>query len=203
MPRDYKHTTKKRRASRAGPQRRWPWLAGGLAGGLLIGYGVYFFTTHGLPGNVRTAHQSVPAPTAAVAPTAAAATPAKTAARPADDKDGKDKSRFDFYTLLPEMEVKITDDTFATARGGARKPAQAGPYILQVGSFRSHAEADSLKARLALVGVEASIQAVIISADETWYRVRVGPYKNIKDLQQARTNLQRNNIDFMLLRLET
>ncbi|MCC6208968.1 MAG: SPOR domain-containing protein, partial [Gammaproteobacteria bacterium] len=62
-------------------------------------------------------------------------------------------------------------------------------------------EADNLKARLALLGVQASIQTVIISDDNTWYRVRVGPYKNLKDLEQARTALQRNDVEYMLLGL--
>lgn len=187
MPRDYKHSTKKRRASRARSAKRWPWLFGGLAAGFLIGYGVYFFTTHvGTKTGQEVAQKTLAAPAAA---------------KPAEEKDAKEKSRFDFYTLLPEMEVKITNDALDAARGNARKPQHDGPYILQVGSFRSYGEADNLKAQLALIGVVASIQTVIISDDDTWYRVRVGPYKNLKDLQQARTSLERNNIKFMLLQI--
>jgi cell division protein FtsN len=193
MPRDYKHPPRKRRGSRARSPKRWPWLFGGLAAGFLAGYAVYFYTTQ---------TGTKPAPEIAQKPAASAPKPAP-AAKPAEEKDAKEKARFDFYTLLPEMEVKITNDALNTARSGARKTEPDGPYILQVGSFRSYGEADNLKARLALIGVEASIQTVIISDDDTWYRVRVGPYKNLKDLQQARTSLQRNNIEFMLLRLET
>lgn len=193
MPRDYKHPSKrKRRSSRGKSARRWPWLFGGLAAGFLAGYAVYFTSTHG-EGKTATGAQKPAA--------AAKAAPAPAATRAAEDKDGKEKSRFDFYKLLPEMEVKITNEALDAARGGPRKAEHDGLYILQVGSFRSLAEADKHKAQLALIGVESSIQTVIISNDTTWYRVQVGPYKNLKDLQQARTALQRNHIDFMLLQL--
>ena len=193
MPRDYKHPPRKRRASRPRSPRRWPWLFGGLAGGFLAGYAVYFFTTH-----ASGAATPAPAPKPATSAPKAAAP-----ARPAEEADAGETTRFDFYRMLPEMEVKIPKDALDTPRSGTQKAGRDGLYILQIGSFRSLAEADRLKAQLAFLGVESSIQSVIISNDSTWYRVQVGPYKNLKDLQQARTTLQRNNIDFMLLRLET
>jgi cell division protein FtsN len=191
MPRDYKHSSRKRRASRARAPTRWPWLFGGLAAGFLAGYAVYFLSTR--PDGTKAAPE--------LAQKSAASAP-KPAAKAAEEKDAKEKARFDFYKMLPEMEVKIPKDAPVAARADARKPEMDGPYILQVGSFSSYGEADNLKARLALIGVEASIQTVIISNDSTWYRVRVGPYKKLRDLQQARATLQRNNIDFMLLALK-
>lgn len=197
MPRDYKQPARRKRRSSRRSARRWPWLFSGLAAGFLAGFVVYAVSTGGAAKKAAPAEQKT---AAAPAPKAA---PPKAEQRK-ENKDSKDdageKSRFDFYTLLPEMEVKISNDASTAARGTAKKGTE-GPYLLQVGSFRSHAEADGLKARLALIGVEASIQPVIISADNTWYRVRVGPYKNLQDLQQARTSLQRNNIPFMLLQL--
>jgi cell division protein FtsN len=192
MPRDYKHPARKRRASRARAPKRWPWLFGGLALGFLGGYAVYFTTTRA---------PARPAQELAQKPAASASKPA-VPVKPADGKDAQEKARFDFYKMLPEMEVKVPNDAPAAARADARKPDQDGPYILQVGSFSSYGEADNLKARLAFIGVEASIQTVIINNETTWYRVRVGPYKHLRDLQQARATLQRNNIDFMLLALK-
>ncbi|MCC6302047.1 MAG: SPOR domain-containing protein [Gammaproteobacteria bacterium] len=194
MPRDYKPAARRRRRnarSKASP--RWWWLLGGLIAGFLGGYTVYFIGTQAAPEEPAQVAQKPAAPAPKTAPSKPAVT---------EDKDAREKARFDFYTLLPEMEVKISKDALDAARGGnPRKAESAGPYVLQVGSFRSYGEADNLKARLALIGVQASIQTVIISDDDTWYRVRVGPYKGLKDLEQARTNLQRNNIEYMLLQL--
>lgn len=194
MPRDYKPAARRRRRSaRSKSSPRWSWLLGGLFAGVLASYAVYLMATRSAADKPEQAAQQSTAP-------APKTTPPKSAA--AEDKDAKEKARFDFYTLLPEMEVKIGKDTLDAARGGnSRKPESNGPYILQVGSFRSYGEADNLKARLALMGVQASIQTVIISDDNTWYRVRVGPYKNLKDLEQARTALQRNDVEYMLLGL--
>ncbi len=191
MPRDYKQPSRKRRASRTRAPKRWPWLIGGLAAGFLAGYAVYFLSTR--PDTAKAAPELAQKP-AASAP--------KPATKAVEEKESKEKDRFEFYRMLPEMEVKVPHDAPASARADARKPETDGPYILQVGSFSSYGEADNLKARLALIGVEASIQTVIISDDTTWYRVRVGPYKALRDAQQTRATLQRNNIEFMLLALK-
>lgn len=194
MPRDYKPAARRRRRSaRSKSSPRWSWLLGGLIAGILASYAVYLTATRNVADKAEQAAQKPAAPAPKTAPPKTAAT---------DDKEAREKARFDFYTLLPEMEVKIGKDTLDAARGGnSRKPESNGPFVLQVGSFRSYGEADNLKARLALFGVQASIQTVIISDDNTWYRVRVGPYKNLKDLEQARTALQRNDVEYMLLGL--
>lgn len=194
MPRDYKPAARRRRRSaRSKSSPRWSWLLGGLIAGIIASYAVYLTATRTAADKPGQAAQKPAAP-------APKSVPPKTPA--AEDKDAREKARFDFYTLLPEMEVKIGKESLDAARGGnSRKPESNGPFVLQVGSFRSYSEADNLKARLALIGVQASIQTVIISDDNTWYRVRVGPYKNLKDLEQARTALQRNDVEYMLLGL--
>ncbi|MCC6208136.1 MAG: hypothetical protein IT488_08285, partial [Gammaproteobacteria bacterium] len=141
MPRDYKPSARKRRRnSRSKSSPRWSWLLGGLIAGILASYAVYLMAT-------RTAGEKpdqVAHKTTAPAPKA---TPAKSAAANDLDAKEKEKARFDFYTLLPEMEVKISKDTLEAARGGnSRKTGSGGPYILQIGSFRSYGEADNLKA---------------------------------------------------------
>jgi cell division protein FtsN len=69
-----------------------------------------------------------------------------------------------------------------------------GPYILQAGSFRRAEEADTLKANLALLGVEADIQKVTVD-NNTWHRVRIGPYANLDELNRMREKLARNRIE--------
>ena len=58
-----------------------------------------------------------------------------------------------------------------------------------------------MKARLALIGISADIQRVTISGTDVWFRVRVGPFKDLKKLQGIRSRLAENNINFMLVRM--
>lgn len=120
--------------------------------------------------------------------------------------------KFDFYTILPEMEVSVpewegdsskddqADGSQTTREQLALEDDQR--YILQVGSFRQPDEADRVKAQLALIGIEAQIQRVVIDGGDVWHRVRVGPYQSTTSLHQTRERLIENDIDFMLLKLK-
>jgi cell division protein FtsN len=75
-------------------------------------------------------------------------------------------------------------------------------FILQVGSFKTFEAADQMKAELALVGIDADIQRVVINGQDILHRVRVGPFRDAAELDKARNALLENNRDFVLLRLE-
>ncbi|HTP95016.1 MAG TPA: SPOR domain-containing protein, partial [Burkholderiales bacterium] len=62
-------------------------------------------------------------------------------------------------------------------------------------------DADNLKARIALLGVEASIQPTTIPDKGTWYRVRLGPYTKIEELNSVRDTLKQNGIDTTLIKV--
>lgn len=113
---------------------------------------------------------------------------AETDSKPADNKT---LPRFDFYTILPELEVAIPEEELiAASKQPANQDSADGiDYMLQAGSFRSLEQADRLKARLALEGIVASIQTVRIKDRETWHRVRVGPISDIATLNQTRKRL--------------
>ena len=61
-------------------------------------------------------------------------------------------------------------------------------YLLQAGSFRSHGDADRLKAQLALQGFVANIQSVTVNGD-TWHRVRLGPFDSAREADRTRRKL--------------
>ncbi len=113
------------------------------------------------------------------------------------------KPRFDFYNLLPEMEVVVPEQEIrgTPTREGVKRVEQPGTYLLQAGSFPSHQRADRLRAKLALLGLETRIQTVSVDGNKTWHRVRVGPYKNLAELNEARAMLKQNGIDAILIRL--
>lgn len=117
-----------------------------------------------------------------------------TAAKPAVDKPKADTPRFDFYTLLPEMEVVIPDDELdqdAAPPPGKKTADDGASYLLQVGSFTKPADAERLKAELALLGFQARVNAIKAS-DRTWHRVRIGPFAAPAALREAQQQLAQN-----------
>lgn len=119
---------------------------------------------------------------------------------------------FEFYTILPEMEVVIPDEEIVTPdedtpvkprRESTTAPAQEQhSYVLQMGSFRKHQDADRLKAKLALIGIEADIQKVSINNRDTYHRVRSGPYRTQSQLNTVRRLARENNINSLVIKLK-
>ncbi|OIP14078.1 MAG: sporulation protein [Betaproteobacteria bacterium CG2_30_59_46] len=111
-----------------------------------------------------------------------------------------DKPRFDFYTILPGSEEPVSEQEIkqATKQGNAAKEN----YFLQVGSFQAAAEADNMKARLALLGLEAVIQTTDIPDKGVWHRVRIGPFTNIEDMNRSRTLLTQSDIPSSLVKVK-
>ncbi|HHM04327.1 MAG TPA: SPOR domain-containing protein [Gammaproteobacteria bacterium] len=149
----------------------WVWGVTGLAIGLAIGLAAYL-----QQGPARTKTKAGPV---ANAPAAAPGAPSNTL-------------DFDFYELLPEMEVPVPESAKPES---LRKP---GTYFLQVGSFRAFSDADRLKAELALLGVEAHIEPVFKDSGVSWYRVRVGPSQDLRALNKIRTRLLNNDYEALL-----
>lgn len=109
---------------------------------------------------------------------------------------GDDKSKFDFYKILPGG-----DAASAPAQQQA-KPAEAASdkILLQAGAYQNPADADNLKARLALAGVEAKVQRVDLGDKGIFYRVRVGPFDNAADADAARAKLATEGIETSVVR---
>ncbi|HKK14278.1 MAG TPA: SPOR domain-containing protein, partial [Gammaproteobacteria bacterium] len=117
---------------------------------------------------------------------------------------GPAKPKFDFYSILPEQEVVVPDqDITGKPRQGVRQVQKPGKYLLQAGSFQEIKKADELKARLALIGLEASIQTVTIDGRKTWNRVRLGPYTDLGKLNTARSRLKDHHINAILLKVKS
>jgi cell division protein FtsN len=189
---DYKHRAGSKKKSR-GNANCSIWFAGGVVAGAFI-VGLLWLQlgsnlgSSGVPGipkpkhNANTAERETPKPT------------------------------FEFYTILPEMEVVIPDEELVApdASGGETGEKETTPqplnenasYILQMGSFRRFEDADRMKARLALIGIEAEIQKVSINNRDTFHRVRSGPYRDQGQLNEARKLAKENNIATMVIKLK-
>ena len=151
-------------------------------------------------------------------PNAEATAPKESEAAVADEaakKPAAPKKTFDFYSVLPEMEVVIPDaELSAKARAeqqrqqAAMAQAQAanttappatptseggGRYVLLAGSYADPKAADEAKAKLAMLGVVAKVQSITING-KAWNRVMVGPYANASDTETAKKSLADNGI---------
>jgi cell division protein FtsN len=105
----------------------------------------------------------------------------------------------DFYTILPGKEEVVPDKDVSkstTVGSGSRVV-----YYLQAGAFQAASDADNLKARLALAGLEAQIQTATLPDNSIWHRVRLGPYTNAQDLDKARAALKENKIDNAVIKV--
>ena len=207
MARDYKNAGRGRPA----PQTPgWVWLLIGLLMGLAVALAVYLggFTVSELRNSRATPVQTEASPDAR-----SASKPPQS--QPLPEAPPTAKPRFDFYTILPEMEVAVPEQETAVsppttapnlsgeADEGAAPVDKPGAYILQAGSFRSPDEADKLKASLVLLGVEASIQTVTVNNKDTWHRVQIGPYNDLAEVNQVRARLKQNNIEVVLLKVKS
>ncbi len=102
------------------------------------------------------------------------------------------KPTYDFYSVLPEMEVVIPEDELAERAERQSSGSAAGPHYLQTGSFQTFNDAERMKAQLALIGLSAKIQSAQVNG-ATWYRVRVGPYDSQREADRVRRQLLDNN----------
>jgi cell division protein FtsN len=141
-------------------------------------------------------------------PAASAAAGTATEKPAAAQADGK--QRFEFYTVLTNKPpvvapVKPADKSKPAEKlhpADNKRVAVYEPQILQAGSFSSISDAEKLKARLALLGLEANIQTATIPDKGGWYRVRLGPYKSSDDMNRTSYFLKQNGVDSTPMRAQ-
>ena len=150
-----------------GPWPAWVLVLIGLAVGLVLAAGTY---------RVYRAYKARPAKHVA------AAKPPKVPPAPSPKPP---KHKYDFYTILLQNETVIPRHVSAPPTAGAN-----ASYILQAASFTTFKDADRLKAKLALAGLEAQIQKVSIEGRGDFYRVRLGPYRHLAQLDASDRRLQ-------------
>src|SRR6267378_1495024 len=123
-------------------------------------------------------------------------------AEPPKSAKAEDKPRFDFYRILPGKEEPVTERQMREAAKQAAKPgAPKDSYFLQAGSFQNPADADNLKARLALMGMEANVEPANLAEKGVWYRVRLGPYTRVDEINRVRQQLTQNGVDASLVKI--
>lgn len=219
MPREQKNSD--------APQRK-PAANGGTLLGVLIGLGLgllvasavaYFAFQKGSPFKTldnpnppsSTAPLKAPEPTSAAkssaegkiafpntnssAPQPSPAAPAKEPAREAAKEVAKEAPKeANKESNKPAKATNAQKEEPATGNEAAGKP-----LFLQAGAFTNKADAETRKAALALVGLEAKVTE-ITKDDKPVYRVRVGPFDSPENATKARGDMARNGIDSVLVK---
>ncbi|MCP3671029.1 MAG: hypothetical protein GY814_11475 [Gammaproteobacteria bacterium] len=196
--RDYKSRAHATRPKKKQQKPGWVWFVAGLLVGVFVSGLVWLKVT---PSGSEFPKQAAISKPQGKKPVLAK----KKQQRPQQDAP---KPRFDFYTILPEMEVVVPDPVSepepvmkrsTTATSSGKVPGRAAGYVLQMGSFRSLADADRLKASLALVGIQAEIQRVMIKGGDVYHRVRSGPYDRVQ-VNRLRNKLKQNKIGSLIIK---
>ena len=140
------------------------------------------------------------------------------------EKGKSDRPRFEFYQILPG-EKEVVPEKPAPQKGDTKAPAVASKapapapakpgsspnapkphsgetFWLQAGAFQEEREADNLKARIALTGLEASVKPVTVPDRGTLYRVRLGPYQSVDDANRMKTVLSQNGVSAAIIRTD-
>jgi cell division protein FtsN len=170
-------------------------------GGTLLGIFIGLILGLGIAVGIAWYMNKAPIPfiNKAKPPEKTAAEPGRTPAKP-DERTTQqvEKPRFEFYKILPGAEEPVTEQQIKQA---SKPGAPAENYLLQVGAFQNPADADNLKARLALLGVEAGVEPINLAEKGTWYRVRVGPYGKVDEINRLRQTLAQNGIEASLVKI--
>ncbi len=184
MARDYKNrATSTRRKPQQNTVAWWKWLLIAL---LIAVFTIFlFFLKSTSPKQATVKQQTIAAST-------------KPKPKPKHQNKVIQEPRYDFYTILPETEVIIPDYEINTRRReehlGKRKASQ---YNVQAGSFRNFTDADKLRAKLALIGIESRVEKATIGS-VVWNRVKMGPFRSSSQIAILKKRLKSNGIDIIV-----
>ncbi|HSN21976.1 MAG TPA: SPOR domain-containing protein [Usitatibacter sp.] len=226
MPKDYKDAP----AARGGSRLNHPLLLGviiGLLLGIVISLAVALWLNRLANPFVQKNRPVEPLPrlnSVQPPPPEEAAKAAQRAAQGAvPDKGAKpgERPRFEFYQILPgEKEAaprpapKVAEPAAKAPETPAKRaeaprpgssPATPKPhgtdvYWLQAGAFSDEKEADNLRAKIALTGLEASVRSVATPDKGKLYRVRLGPYQSVEDANRIKATLSQNGVAAAIIR---
>ncbi len=198
--------------SRSSPSRKGGSLLAGILIGMMLGLAI--------AGGVAWYILKTPNPFAnkeqreavRLAPDGAKPAPAKTAgSEVAASGVGEGKPRFEFYKVLTDKPDATVPAQKSSGKTGAAENKQgvqsAGKtlaketYLLQAGAFANANDADKMKAKLAMLGMEASIQTVTAADKGILHRVRLGPYQGADEMNMTLATLKQNGVDATPIRV--
>jgi hypothetical protein len=202
--RDYKH---KRRSSFGLDLAQLSVFAIGLAAGLIVA-GLIYIADHRAPDAPQESLRPTPRKSGA-----ADATPTPGAIGGADSVAGmaagavaaagaaNSEGKYDFYQMLPKFEVVVPEKERGSRVAPAAQVDRPGIYFLQVGSYRDVDVAERVHAQLGKLGIDSAVQRVAVDND-VWHRVRIGPIRDLPQLNRLRQQLQASDLDSLVIRVD-
>ena len=201
--RDYKH---KRRTGFGLDLAQLSVFAIGLAAGLAVA-GLIYIADHHASDSPQESSRPTPrksgigdpgaAGMAGAGAAGAAAGGSATDAASGAMGDGK----YDFYQMLPKFEVVVPEKERGSRVAPAAQVDRPGIYFLQVGSYRDVDVAERIHAQLGKLGIDATVQRVAVDTD-VWHRVRIGPIKDLAQLNRLRQQLHASDLDSLVIRVD-
>lgn len=173
-----------RKAGHKRPVPGWIILVGGILFGLLLA--TFIYIKGWVPQPINQPDQPIPGQTQAQS-------------QPVEDVSQtveKKKNDYDFYSVLPEMEVVIPKEEL---QQHAARDTTKYSFILQVASFKNLKDAEELKARIAFSGQIAHIQSIDVNGTQ-WHRVRVGPFDSGREADKQKRALESNGHQALILK---
>jgi cell division protein FtsN len=169
----------------------------GLAAGLCVA-GLIYIADHRAPEAPPVAQRPSPRKTSTAddSPVVGAGVGAQSGAATAGG-DGK----YDFYQMLPKFEVVVPEKERGSRIAPAAQIDRPGIYFLQIGSYRDVDVAERVHAQLGKLGIEATVQRVAVDTD-VWHRVRIGPIKDLAQLNRLRQQLHASDLDSLVIRVD-
>lgn len=170
----------------------------GLVLGIVIAAGVVWYLNRSTAPFGKTAPAEKIAKPVPVAPGAAPAP---------QDLPGKpgDKQRFEFYKILPgsQESAPAPNALPPEAKENAATTAPAAEsFYLQAGAFQKSAEAENMKAKLALIGIEANISQVDVADKGKMFRVRSGPYAKADEMNRVRNQMSQSGVQATVVKIK-
>ena len=184
--RDYK-TRRKKTAGFSG----WMGVLWGLALGLAVA-GIVYIKDHRPDLQIQKAAKAEKKRTHGIEPPDAEA---------GDSAAESPAKSYAFYDQLPKFEVVVPEKEKDVRPDIKPAPeTRPGTYVLQAGSYKNFADADRVRAQLALQGVESKVQKVSVDSD-TWHRIRIGPISNLNELNRLRQILRKADVEALVIRV--
>lgn len=170
----------------------------GVVLGLAVSLGIAFYLNKTPVPFLAAKPKHAEKDSAAAKPGAIAGLPQATPAAPGE------KPKFDFYKILPGQEETVSEKELRERMKSARSQQNVARdvYFIQAGSFQNPADADNQKARLAILGFESSVEPANLPDKGTWYRVRLGPFSKLDEINRIRQSLAQNGIDASLVKIK-
>ena len=172
----------------------------GVVLGLAVALGIAFYLNKGpMPFQTAKPTKSEKDQSAGKPPAIAGLPQGSSAPAPSTEKP-----KFDFYKILPGQEEPVSEKELRERARVARSQQEGSKdvYFIQAGSFQNPADADNQKARLAILGFESSVEPANLPDKGTWYRVRLGPYTKVEELNRIRQALAQNGIEASLVKIK-